>query len=195
MIRPTIQAEADAGGLVRVANRDDAGALRAIYAPYVIDTAISFEVEPPSEGEMAARVERVGATLPWLVYEFGGDVLGYAYASHHKERAAYAWSVDTAIYIAQGSHRRGLGRLLYGKLLTILTRQGFHTAFGGITLPNPGSVGLHEACGYRPIGVYPEVGYKLGAWRDVGWWGRPLTAPVGEPAPPLPFAPQMAAER
>jgi phosphinothricin acetyltransferase len=180
-------------GVVRVAQVGDAGALSAIYAPYVAQTAASFELDPPSADEMAARVRRVGATFPWLVYESDGEVLGYAYASQHKERAAYAWSVDTTVYVAQGEHRRGLGRILYARLLSILTRQGFHQAYGGITLPNAASVGLHEACGYRPIGVYHQVGYKLGAWRDVGWWGRPLATPTGEPSPPLPFVPEMIA--
>jgi phosphinothricin acetyltransferase len=110
-------------------------------------------------------------------------VAGFAYASRHSDRAAYAWSINTSVYVADGHRRRGVGRRLYDALLAAVTRQGFHVAHAGITLPNPASVGLHEALGFRPVGVYPSVGYKLGAWRDVGWWRRELRPCVGEPGP------------
>lgn len=172
---------------IRIATPADAPVVSAIYAPYVRDTTISFEIDPPDAAEMAVRMAKLSGAYPWLVHEEGGEVIGYAYASPHRERAAYLWSADATIYLAQGAHRRGIGRGLYLRLLRILERQGFHNVYGGIALPNAASVGLHEACGFLPIGVYREVGYKFGAWRDVGWWGRRLAAPEGVPAPPSPF--------
>ena len=172
---------------IRVALPEDAGAVSAIYAPYVAETAISFELDPPDAAEMATRMARMAEAHPWLVFEQGGEVIGYAYAGRHSDRAAYGWSVNVTVYVAGGAHRQGVGRALYQRLLRILDLQGFHTAYGGITLPNPGSVGLHEACGFRPIGVYPEVGFKFGAWHDVGWWGLRLNAPPANPDPPRCF--------
>jgi L-amino acid N-acyltransferase YncA len=172
---------------IRIATPADAAAIQAIYAPYVAESAISFETEVPSVDEMARRITRISEKFPWLVYELGGEVAGYAYSSAHRERAAYGWSADTAIYIDATAHRRGIGRLLYRRLIAISSLQGIHTLYGGITLPNPGSVGLHEACGFSQIGIYREVGYKLGAWRDVGWWGLQLNPPATNPAPLIPF--------
>lgn len=178
---------------IRIATLEDAAAISAIYAPYVLETTISFEIDPPDAAEMARRMAKIGATHPWLVYEAEGRVVGYAYASAHRERAAYGWSADTAIYLVRDAQRRGVGRALYQRLLRILALQGFHRAYGGIALPNPGSVGLHEACGFEPIGVYREVGFKFGGWRDVGWWGRPLNTNSDSvaPSPPRPFDPEI----
>jgi len=172
---------------VRPASPGDAAAVAAIYAPFVTDTAISFEADPPDAAEMAVRLAAILRRLPWLVYERDGEVLGYAYASAHRERPAYRWSVDTAVYVAAGAHRQGVGRSLYAVLLEVLRLQGFHNAYGGVTLPNPGSVGLHEAMGFVAIGVYRRVGFKLGAWRDVGWWGLSLGPRPDDPAPPADF--------
>jgi L-amino acid N-acyltransferase YncA len=170
---------------VRIAREDDAGAVAAIYAPYVRDTVISFEDVPPSPDEMRGRMSRTLATHPFLVFEDDGSVVAYAYATPHKERAAYRWSVDVTVYAMQEVHRRGVGRALYTALFEILSRQGFHSAFAGITLPNEKSVGLHEAMGFRHAGAYVETGFKFGAWRDVGWWRRPIASgpPRGEPIP------------
>ncbi|MGD9695375.1 MAG: arsinothricin resistance N-acetyltransferase ArsN1 family B [Thermoleophilia bacterium] len=165
----------------------DARACAAIYAPYVRETPISFEEVAPTADEMAARMRRVIETHPWLVCERGGVVVGYAYASEHRARAAYRWSAEVAIYIHRDHHRQGVGRALYAELLERLRAQGFRAAFGGITLPNAGSVALHEAMGFRPIGVYRAIGWKAGAWHDVGWWQLDLL-PAG-PEPPLPLRP------
>lgn len=168
---------------VRVATENDAAAVAGIYAPYVRETAISFEELPPSPDEMSGRIRKTLSTHPFLVFEDGSSVVGYAYASPHRDRAAYRWSADVTIYAAPEIHRRGVGRALYASLLDILGRQGFHTAFAGITLPNANSVGLHEAMGFEHVGTYAEVGFKLGAWRDVGWWHRRITSgpPRGAP--------------
>jgi len=169
---------------IRLATPDDAEQVRAIYAPYC-DTPISFELGPPGVEEVRERLAKVLAQYPWLLCEDGGEALGYAYASRHRERAAYHWSVDTSVYVRQGRQRRGVGRALYTSLLALLPLQGFVSAFAGVTLPNPASVGLHEAMGFQPVGVYNRVGFKSGAWHDVAWFQRPLQLPPGAPPPPL----------
>jgi phosphinothricin acetyltransferase len=174
---------------IRMANKGDAPAVAAIYKPYVTDAVTSFEIDPPGPGDMAARIETVLARAPWLVCAGAdGDVVGYAYASRHHERAAYQWSVDVAVYIHAAHHRRGIGRALYQKLFALLRLQGFYVAHAGVTLPNAASVGLHESLGFVAVGVYPAVGWKFGAWRDVGWWRLALQTLVPTPAPPLSLA-------
>jgi phosphinothricin acetyltransferase len=167
---------------IRLATPDDAEQVQAIYAPYC-HTPISFEMEPPSVEEMQGRLAKVLGQHPWLLCEDGGDVLGYAYATQHRERAAYRWSVDTAVYVRKGRQRRGVGRALYTSLFAVLRLQGYVNAYAGVTLPNPASVGLHEAMGFQPVGVYRQVGFKCGAWHDVAWFQRPLQPQAGEPPP------------
>lgn len=170
---------------VRVATRADAEAVAAIYAPYVSGTAISFEETPPSPSEMAERIAEILTTHPFLVYDPGDGVIGYAYAGPHASRAAYRWSCTVSCYVAPGRTRQGIGRTLYGELLAMLKAQGFHSVFAGAALPNAGSVGLHEAMGFVHLGTYREVGYKHGRWHDVGWWRLGLAEgpPVSEPIP------------
>lgn len=170
---------------IRTASADDGAAVAAIYAPYVRETAISFEEDPPSPQEMAARIAHTLQTHPFLVCEEGGTVLGYAYAGPHNPRAAYRWSAAVSVYVAQHAHRQGVGRRLYLDLFAILRRQRLHALFAGVTLPNDKSVGLHEALGFRPLGTYREVGFKLGRWHDVGYWRLGLREgpPEGEPVP------------
>ncbi len=170
---------------IRPATQDDAAAVAAIYAPYVLETAISFEETPPDPEEMAQRIAKTLPTHPFLVFDDGG-VLAYAYAGPHQQRAAYAWSANVSVYAARGEHRRGVGRALYTELLRLLIRQGFHSAFAGIALPNAASIGLHEAMGFQHLGTYGEVGFKFGRWHDVGWWRRPLNEGL-PPSPPTPF--------
>jgi L-amino acid N-acyltransferase YncA len=170
---------------IRLATGSDAGQVAEIYAPIVRDTIISFEVEPPTADEMRRRIENTLERLPWLVCERRGRVAGYAYAGAHGSRAAYRWSVDVSAYVHESERRTGVGRALYRSLFAVLALQGFYNAYAGITLPNPGSVGLHEAVGFRPVGVYRGVGYKLGAWHDVGWWQLSLQERVTSPRPPI----------
>lgn len=170
---------------IRFAADADAEAIAEIYAPYVRETATSFEVEPPSSAEMRGRVAAVKAITPWLVAEQDGSVVGYAYASKHRERAAYQWSVDVAVYVARTCQRGGVGRSLYKALFGLLSAQGYYRAYAGITLPNAASIGLHEALGFTPVGVYLSVGYKLGRWNDVGWWQKSLRDDVETPKPPV----------
>jgi L-amino acid N-acyltransferase YncA len=160
---------------IRPANAQaDAVACAAIYAPFVTDNWVSFELDPPSADEMAKRIADCGASHAWLIAEVAGEVTGYAYGSPHRARAAYASSCDVAVYVDPAYSRQGIGRALYSALLPLLADKGYHAAFAGIALPNEPSIALHEAVGFTPLGVYREVGRKLGAWRDVGWWQRLL---------------------
>ena len=160
--------------IIRLADEHDAEQICSIYAPFCESTAVSFEVTAPTIAEMQERIRKVLSQYPWLVCQAGEKVIGYAYACAHRERAAYRWSVDVAVYIAEGRRRSGIGRALYTSLFKFLVLQGYYKAYAGVTLPNPGSVGLHEAMGFTPVGVYRGVGYKSGAWRDVGWWEMSL---------------------
>ena len=175
--------------IVRLVDPDrDATAVAAIYRPSVEGGLASFEERPPDPAEMAHRMQRTLARTPWLVAEDdGGTVVGYAYAGTHHERPGYRWAVNISVYVADAAQGQGLGRRLYEELLAILQRQGFVNVYAGITLPNPASVALHEAIGMRRIGVYERVGFKLGAWHDVAWYGLRLTEPHGVPAEPIPL--------
>ena len=171
----------------RLATAEDAPAIAAIYAPYVSDTIISFETEAPDAAEIASRIERIGRQYPWLAASADGRLVGYAYACENRSRLAYRWSVDAAVYLDPSAQRKGIGSGLYRRLFALLRAQGYVNAFAGISLPNAASVALHEAMGFAPIGVYRNVGYKLGAWRDVGWWQLSLATPATEPAEPIAF--------
>ncbi|MEA3390833.1 arsinothricin resistance N-acetyltransferase ArsN1 family B [Sphingobium sp. CCH11-B1] len=160
---------------VRRADAADAAACAAIYAPFVTDSWVSFETDPPDPAEMARRIADHGASHGWLVaLEPDGAIVGYAYGSPHRARAAYATSADVAIYVDPAFARRGVGVALYAALLPMLKARGCHAAFAGIALPNAASIALHEAMGFTPVGIYREVGWKLDGWRDVGWWQRLL---------------------
>lgn len=172
---------------IRLARADDAAGILAVYAPYCESTCVSFEVVAPTLEQMGERVARISVVYPWLVAEIDGRVAGYVYASQHRERAAYRWAVDTAVYVAPEQQRRSLGRALYASLISILRLQGYFKAFAGITLPNPASVGLHERVGFQPAAMFRGVGYKAGQWLDVGWWRLELQPEVDEPPDPRPF--------
>jgi phosphinothricin acetyltransferase len=175
---------------IRLATESDAPSVHAIYAPIVRDTIISFEYEVPSVDEMRGRIIKTLPRYPWLVCERepGGPMLGYAYAGPHSERAAYQWSADVSVYVSASVRRMGVGRALYAALFELLRLQGFVNIYAGIALPNAASVGLHEAMGMTPVGVYHQVGYKFGAWHDVGWWQMALVERPAEPKPPLALA-------
>lgn len=170
---------------IRFAETSDAAAVRGIYAPFVESTAVSFEIVPPTVEEMAERIARISAQYPWLVCESDGVVAGYVYACQHRERAAYRWAVDVTVYVGSEHWRRGIGRALYTSLAAILRQQGYKKAYAGITLPNAGSVGVHEAVGFLPLATYPQVGFKFGEWRDVGWWQLELAPADPDPTEPV----------
>lgn len=170
---------------IRLAQDDDAETIAAIYRRYVETSAVSFEATPPDRNEMARRITETMASHPWLVCDIDGQVAGYACATRHRVRAAYRWSVDTSVYVGGPYVRRGIGRGLYASLFGILAAQGFVNAYAGIALPNVASVALHESVGFKPVGVYQRVGYKLGAWHDVGWWQLTVKAHEAAPTEPL----------
>jgi phosphinothricin acetyltransferase len=180
--------------LVRAAAVADADPIAAIYAPYVTDGVASFEAEPPTAADFEARMT-ARPRLPWLVAEESGAVVGFAYAGVHRTRAAYRWSADVSVYLASDARGRGVGRALYERLIPEVRALGYVCAFAGITLPNPASVGLHEAVGFTPVGVFRNVGYKFGAWRDVGWWQLRLCDPPAAPAEPREWHPSEWARR
>ncbi|MGY1633534.1 GNAT family N-acetyltransferase [Geodermatophilus sp. SYSU D01186] len=174
------------GWLVRDATVDDAAACAELYAPYVRDTAISFETEPPTTPEMATRITAALATHAWVVLEDGGRVAGYAYGAPFNARPAYRWSVSVSVYTEEGRRRPGAGRALYAALFDRLAARGYRMALAGIALPNDASTGLHRALGFEPVGTYRRVGWKHGRWHDVAWCQRPLgdVDADGEPEPP-----------
>jgi phosphinothricin acetyltransferase len=177
---------------IRLATPGDAAAIAAIYGPYCEASAVSFETAAPSADEMAARMDGVLAERPWLVLDHDGDVAGYAYASRHRDRAAYSWAVDTAVYVAPAFHRQGVGRALYTTLFALLRQQGYFRACAGVTLPNEASVRLHESVGFRHVGTYLRIGFKLGAWRDVSWYQADLQPDRLDPPGPVRLAALLA---
>ncbi|MEM8560133.1 MAG: arsinothricin resistance N-acetyltransferase ArsN1 family B [Bacteroidota bacterium] len=172
---------------LRLATPADAPGVQAIYAPIVRDTAISFQETPPTVGEIAERINQTMTRFPWLVAEDAGEIAGYAYASPHRGRAAYRWSVEVSIYVHARCRRRGLGRALYGTLLPVLAAQGFVTAWAGVTLPNDASEALHRTVGFEEVGTYERVGFKHGVWRDTRWYRYALRPPPDTPTEPIPL--------
>lgn len=170
---------------VRLATLADAKEIAAIYAPFVADTHVSFEEVPPHADAMRERLVATSVAMPWIVCERNGRVAGYAYASAHRSRAAYRFSVDTSAYVADGDRGTGVGRAMYAALLRVLTAQRFANAFAGIALPNDASLALHGALGFDEVGRYRNVGFKDGAWRDTVWLQRSLATCTIPPLEPV----------
>ncbi|WP_254536495.1 GNAT family N-acetyltransferase [Halomarina litorea] len=186
---------------LRLATADDAAAVRRIYAPFVADTAITFEQDDPSRDEIRGRIEETLPASPWLVCErsgesdeadesdeLGGEVVGYAYAGPVRKRAAYQWSVESSVYVDPAAQRRGVARALYTALIALLADQGYRNIFAVMTLPNEASAAFHEALGFESVGVLADAGYKLGDWHDVAWLQKRIgsegDAAADAPAPP-----------
>jgi phosphinothricin acetyltransferase len=175
--------------MIRLALPTDAARVADIYRPAVTDHPTSFELEPPDAAEMSERITKALERFPWLVAEDGGRVVGYAYASPHRTRAAYQWSVEVSAYVDESAQRRGVGRALYEALFRVLVLQGYRNACAGITLPNAASEGFHLRLGFTPVGVFRGVGFKHGAWHDVAWLEQPLVPrDDAAPVPPIPLA-------
>jgi L-amino acid N-acyltransferase YncA len=166
---------------IRPARSADAEGCARVYAPYVTGSCISFEYEAPSADDFASRI---ASSHAWLVAEDGGEVVGYAYASRHRDRAAYDWAADVAIYIAATHHGRGLGRRLYEPLFARVKELGIRTLCAGVAQPNAASDALHRALGFEEVGVYRRIGWKAGRWHDVRWWQLELSPPTPPNAPP-----------
>lgn len=173
--------------VLRIAAPGDAEAIADVYAPFVRDTVISFETTVPDAAEMRRRIAATLEMYPWLVAEDAGRVIGYAYASQHRAREAYRWSCDVTVYLAEQARGRRLGTRLYTELMGLLRQQGYRNAFAGIALPNAASIALHESLGFRHLGTYRDVGFKLGAWHDVGWWQLGISSGEAAPAEITPF--------
>ena len=156
--------------------------MRGDLCPYVTDTAISFEIEPPPPAEMAQRIAAARRTHAWVVLERDGRVVGYAYGGPFKSREAYRWSCEVSVYLERGLRRTGAGRALYDALFARLAERGFRTALAGMTLPTDASVGLHRAMGFEPVGTYRGVGWKHGQWHDVAWAQRTIATGTDPPA-------------
>jgi L-amino acid N-acyltransferase YncA len=173
--------------MLRIAEQRDAAQIAAIYRPYVETTAITFEEVPSSAEDMAAKIARVGAVFPFIVWEEGGEVLGYAYATRYRERAAYRWSLEDSVYIRKDAVGRGLGRILLSALIELLRELGYFKVYAVITPPNPASVGLHQKLGFSPLCRFSETAFKLGSWQAIDWMELTLNVPPASPREPVAF--------
>lgn len=171
---------------IRMATAADTAALLAIYGQY-IDTSITFEYTLPTQAEFTARITGILAEYPYLVWEEDGQILGYAYAHRHMERAAYQWNAELSVYLDRAARRRGLGRRLYGALMELLTMQGVLTVHALVTSPNPASQALHTAMGFHLVAVHRLAGFKAGEWHDVLWYEKVLSPREMSPLPPVPL--------
>lgn len=173
---------------IRLATAADAKDILAIYAPYIRQTSITFETEVPDLDSFSARILHYLDEWPWLVCLINNRIAGYAYASRYQERVAYQWSVECSVYVHDDFLRAGVARALYSSLFAILKKQGFRNVYAVINLPNDRSVALHESLGFVHFATYEQVGYKLGKWKNVGWWRLVLNEFGDDPAPPVPFS-------
>jgi phosphinothricin acetyltransferase len=178
-----IHPEKSTTGEIREAQESDAASILAIYAPHIRDSAVTFEVDVPSLGEMSQRI-REYRKLGFYVFERDGRVVGYAYGSKHRERSAYQWCCEVSVYVADDCHGQGIASKLYTKLFEALRARGLVNAYAGVTLPNSKSIALHKALGFKSVGVYPKIGFKMGAWHDVEWLGLQL---IDHPDSPIPL--------
>jgi phosphinothricin acetyltransferase len=173
--------------IIRLATENDAADILSIYSPYIENTSLTFETEVPSLQSFAERIKKYLELWPWLVCEVDGQIAGYAYATRHRERVAYQWSVESSVYIPEKFQKRNIARALYSALIEILKNQGFRNVYAVINLPNDKSVSFHEKCGFEYFTTFEKVGYKLGAWKNVGWWRLSINEYGMEPAPPVKF--------
>ena len=173
--------------VLRLPSEKDAKGILAIYAPYIESTSFTFETEVPSVEEFAERISTYLINWPWLVCEIDGRIAGYAYATKHRERTAYQWCTESSVYIHDDYQKAGIGKALYTALFEILKRQGFNNVYAVINLPNEKSVAFHESCGFEYFATYEKVGYKLGQWKNVGWWRLIINEFGDNPGTPIPF--------
>ena len=169
---------------LRLATLDDAEKILAIYAKYIKNTTITFEVEVPTLEAFQTRMKNIMSFFPWIVAEIDGEIAGYAYASKHGERAAYGWSADLSVYIDEKFHRHHLGTDLYDELIDLLKKQGFCTVYAAISTPNPKSEAFHQSYGFHKIGEFKNVGHKMNQWLGVTWYDLQISDYVSNPQEP-----------
>jgi phosphinothricin acetyltransferase len=174
--------------MIRIATTDDSESILKIYAPYIENTSYTFETEVPSIDSFKKRISSYLQNWPWLVCEIDGVIAGYSYGARHRERVAYQWSVESSVYVHDDYQRMGVARALYTALIDILKLQGFRNLYAVINLPNDKSVSFHEKLGFEYFATYKSVGYKLGRWKNVGWWQLQLNEYSMEPEPPVEFS-------
>lgn len=173
---------------VRLAEPSDYAAMLEIYKPYVTNTAITFEYEVPSIAEYSNRIQHVCSHYPCIVCELNGELIGFAYAGLFRVKTAYQWSAESTIYVSDKFHGKGIARVLYDALLSILELQGFVNVYGAVTIPNPKSERFHTAMGFAEIGLFEKIGFKLGKWHDLKWYEMYLVEHPANPVAPLPIA-------
>ncbi len=171
---------------IRLIEKADCLQALEVYKPYVLSTAITFEYEVPDAQEFSNRIESISKEYPWLVCLHNDTIIGYAYATKHRYRTAYQWSPESTIYISEAVHRKGIARILYETLFSILRLQGYYNVYAGVVVPNEKSEGFHRASGFEEIGVFKKVGFKLGEWHDVRWFQLHLAEHTYNPNPPTP---------
>lgn len=172
---------------IRLITPADADAALAVYAPYVLHTANTFEYEIPSVDDFRTKIKKITAQYPWLVCECDGEIVGYAYGSTHRERAAYQWSPESTVYISDKHHRKGIARILYNTLFALLQQQGYINVFASVLVTNVNSVEFHRAYGFEEIGLFKNIGYKLGEWHTNLWFQYTLQEHVIDPSVPIPI--------
>ena len=173
---------------IRLARTDDAEGILAIYSPYISNTSFTFETEVPSINDFQKRIADYLINWPWLVCEINGVIAGYAYGAKYRERTAYQWCVESSIYIHDNFQKQNIGKALYKALIKILKQQGYRNVYAVINLPNDKSVRFHESCGFTYFATYENVGYKLGKWKNVGWWQLVINEFGMEPEAPIKFS-------
>jgi phosphinothricin acetyltransferase len=169
---------------IRLVQLKDAEAILDIYKPYITSTATTFETSVPAVEAFEERIKTNTEKYPWLVAEDEGKIIGYAYASKHRDREAYQWCVECSVYVLEQYHHSGIAKELYTKLFELLQRSGYVNVYAGVTLPNPKSVAFHTKMGFEPIGVYRDIGYKLGQWHDVAWMVKTINPHREDPPVP-----------
>jgi phosphinothricin acetyltransferase len=174
--------------IIRLARPADAAGILDIYTPYINNTSLTFETEPPSLAEFEERIRSYLINWPWLVCEEQGRITGYAYGSKYRERTAYQWCVECSVYVHDEYMRKGVGKALYSRMFELLKMQGYRNVYAVINLPNDSSVRFHESLGFRWFATFEKVGYKLGNWKNVGWWQLTINEYSSEPPPPVKFS-------
>jgi phosphinothricin acetyltransferase len=174
--------------VIRPAKIEDAQGILDIYLHYINNTSFTFETDPLSLTAFEKRIADYSINWPWLVCVINGSIAGYAYGTRYRERTGYQWCVESSVYVHDDFLRMGVAKQLYTSLIDILRLQGYRNVYAVINLPNERSVSFHEACGFKHFATYENVGYKLGQWKNVGWWQLQINDYNLEPAPPIKFS-------